>query len=90
MLVCRVWGCFLSLSYRLIYLNSAFKTSPCGEGEGHQAEKLGLCCYHRHFSSEAAKEVAVASPRKTSHGIVKDLRYLVQRQPWAPFPTSPS
>lgn len=78
MFVCQIWGSFLLFSYSLLHLNSAFKTTPCGEGEGCQAGNLGLCCHHCSLSSEAAKGVAVVSPRKTSHGRVKDLICLVQ------------
>lgn len=40
--------------------------------------EAGLCCHHHPLSSEAAKEVAVVTPRKTRNGRVKDLRYLVR------------
>lgn len=76
--MCQIWGCFFLFSYCPLHLNSAFKTTTCGEGKQCQAGKLGLCCHHHPLSSEAAKEVAVVSPRKTSHGRVKDLKYLVR------------
>lgn len=34
MFVCQVRGCFLSFSYCLVHVNSAFKTTLCGETRG--------------------------------------------------------